>query len=268
LGFEIGKMTSTPLQDACRAGNVEEVRRLLNYDVNHSRDDMQYALVLATAKSHINIMRLLFSHGALLTQAVFFIGAGTDDPAVFQEFIHQGWDINSTEFGSPGLRHVSSLRNRYRLTVLRLVTTSENCVQWFLEHGADPNITDDHGFTAFQTAGLQPSTAVFDLLLAHGAQPDVRALYEAIDRDGNGGVPIMTYLLDHGIDINISSSQWASPLHCAVVRGTKAGVQLLLDRGANVEKTNSTGQTAADIALKSGKMDLYEMISSQLKKAV
>lgn len=140
---------------------------------------------------------------------------------------------------------------------------NETCVKWLLEHGADPNVRGKRGITPLATAALYPSTAILELLLSHGAELDPQALYKAICPRGRGGMPIMRFLIDRGIDVNSPSKPWPSPLHYAVYVGDKERVQLLLDKGADRTCKGALGQTAAERAKSKGRLDIYEIISSE-----
>lgn len=138
----------------------------------------------------------------------------------------------------------------------------ETCVRWLLEHGADPNVPGEGGVTPLATAALRPSIAVLELLLAHGAELDPEALYKAMSLRGQGGVPVMRFLLDRGVDVNAPSPHSGTPLHHAVRLSHKERVQVLLDHGADPTIKNALGQTAAERALAMGRPDIAEIISS------
>lgn len=145
----------------------------------------------------------------------------------------------------------------------RLVVDDETCVKWLLDHGADPNVPGERGATPLATAALRPSIAVLELLLAYGAELDARALYNAIDRRGQGGIPVMRFLLDRGVDVNAPSRQWCTPLHYAVRGADKERIQLLLDRGADTTIKGALGQTAAERAKSMGNMEIHDLILSR-----
>jgi len=143
-------------------------------------------------------------------------------------------------------------------------------VRWFLEHGADPNLPSlpspdmpwSYDVTPFATAALNATPTVLDILISFGAELDSKALYNAISCGSNngGGIPIMKYLIDHGIDVNARSRRGSTPLNCAVRRGDKERVRLLLNSGAD-RTVVSSGMTAAEFALRIGEHEIYEMLS-------
>jgi len=59
----------------------------------------------------------------------------------------------------------------------------------------------------------------------------------------------VTLLLEHGADINETTTAGSTPLHKAAMVGNAALVRLLLARGAKVNPRNSGGQTPLAHAL-------------------
>lgn len=95
---------------------------------------------------------------------------------------------------------------------------------------------------------------------------DPRALLNAINRRGNGGVPVMRYLIDQGIDINAYLEPYSPPLHCAVSVADLDWVRLLLDKGVDKSIRHLLGQTPVDLAKSrmikwKDTMKAYEMLS-------
>lgn len=156
----------------------------------------------------------------------------------------------------------------------RLAVDSEERVKWFLDRGADPNLSGARGASPLTTAALEHSpTAVMDLLISHGAELDLRALITAMDTLARGGLLAVRYLIDRGVDIStITRHGWGTPLHNAVRIGSKDKLQLLLGRGVDRTIKNIRGMTPADLAKERGEMKLFEILSEQrwlmLKSAV
>ena len=72
-------------------------------------------------------------------------------------------------------------------------------------------------------------------------------------------VPVVTYLLDKGADVNVRDKQGNSILH----RGTPEIVELLVSRGANVNARARNGSTPLDIARRKGKTELVRIMERQ-----
>lgn len=98
---------------------------------------------------------------------------------------------------------------RYRLLVGDL-----DCVKWFLDHGADPNIPGLRCSVLATEAlqSIQTSGPVMDLLLSKGAKISTDALFKAMALGGEGGKPVMEYLIKHGVDVNKFDEKLGTPL--------------------------------------------------------
>jgi ankyrin repeat protein len=84
---------------------------------------------------------------------------------------------------------------------------------------------------------------------------DVFAEHEIFDAVGVNDVKRVRELLDCGVDINIQDFDkgW-SPLHVAAARGAKQAMELLVQRGCDVNVQVSNGQHAITTLLSHGSM--------------
>jgi len=73
---------------------------------------------------------------------------------------------------------------------------------------------------------------------------------------------VIAKLEENPLYIAVATSEGASALHLAVGERYFAMSKLLIGRGAQVDQPNSSGQTPLDLALKSGRQDLIDMLSS------
>lgn len=99
-------MAPPTLLAACSEGTVDQVKAVLDASPASSQDELDAALEHATWRGDVEIVGLLLSRGARLKEISFIGATRTRNPALFEEFLKHGWDINSTEFGSPALRCV------------------------------------------------------------------------------------------------------------------------------------------------------------------
>jgi ankyrin repeat protein len=140
----------------------------------------------------------------------------------------------------------------------------QDVVQWFFDHGADPNLRGSRNFSVLASAVHENSTSVLELLLAHGAELDSQALYSAMNPRSSAGIPIMKFLIDQGIDINAAGStsryHFATPLHYAVALRNVEQVTILLEAGAN-RTVKDHGKTPADKAKEKGLMEIFELLT-------
>ncbi|KAF1985509.1 ankyrin [Aulographum hederae CBS 113979] len=146
------------------------------------------------------------------------------------------------------------------LETYSIVTDDELLVRWLMDHGADPNLRGHRGATPLSTASLSPNVAVIDLLVSYGAELDPRALFNAMSRRGQGGIPIMRALIRHGIDINFNGRERGTPLHWAVHINDIEKLRLLLDHGADRSIKDILGATPWDQAKELGRVDMYDLL--------
>ena len=167
-----------------------------------------------------------------------------------------GKDVLSASFhGTPDrtaalLRHGAKLDRSNEASLLVNAVQKGNLdeVKELLARGIDPNIGEKwHG----RMTGSPLSIAVghgmekiIPELRAAGAH-DVGVLSEASSK---GDLDRMKTLLDAGGDINERSGTNLTPLHYAVQQGRAEAVQLLLERGADVNRFDTCGYTAGAYA--------------------
>lgn len=73
---------------------------------------------------------------------------------------------------------------------------------------------------------------------------------------------IVTFLLDRGAAINLTSSECGTALGVAAYWGKLEIVTLLLDRGVDPDLTNSEGERPQDLARQEGHRDIADFLAS------
>lgn len=109
---------------------------------------------------------------------------------------------------------------------------------------------------------------ILELLLSYGTELDPGALFKAMLSAG-GGIPVMKFLINRGIDLNgkdesrgtIRHKAYGTPLHYAVGLGSRETVELLLENGADRTIKDRQGKTPAEMAKEKGKLDLLQILS-------
>ena len=139
--------------------------------------------------------------------------------------------------------------------------TSETIAKLLLDGGADVDDSPGQWGTPLHAAAERGDTAVVKFLLKNGADVDFQNFHAAVPlyiAAYQGHLDMATLLLDHGADINLcetadgfDGSYYGTPLHLALLNSGDTGfpmAKLLLERGADPEKTDNASATPLHIA--------------------
>lgn len=110
------------------------------------------------------------------------------------------------------------------------------CAAVLLSAGADPNLCGPRGIPPLARVIVsirEPDTSLLDLYLAHGANLESGLLFYAVAPRIHQGELMTRFLLDSGVDPNVTSDDWGAPLHRAVAGGKVNLVKVLLEAGAD-----------------------------------
>jgi len=246
----------TPLVYAAREGCLECARTLLDRgaQVNQRTNYGWTALLTATQNRHYRLAAYLLDRGA--------------DPNLPNK---GGWtplylatDNRNIESGDypvrkPDMDHLDFIKllldkgANVNARICGAESTEKECkgdttetrtnftMQWLYEDGA----------TAFLRAAQSGDVTLMKLLLAHGADPKIATAHNDTAlavASGIGWVEGVTFewspqdsleavkmCLDLGIDPNVADDQLRTALHGAAHKGRTDVIQLLVDRGANLE---------------------------------
>ncbi|KAL6230355.1 ankyrin repeat-containing domain protein [Aspergillus navahoensis] len=147
-------------------------------------------------------------------------------PSIVRHYLDHGLDPNAI------------LSNGEPLQLLELTAFFLNpaCAREMLSRGADPNLCGPRGIPPLARAIVsthEPDTSLLELLIEHGAKLDSNLLFFAASPRVRQGELMTRFLLARGLDPNVTSTEWGTPLHCAIRAGKPNIVKLLLDAGAN-----------------------------------
>ncbi len=200
-------------------GNVEQLRKYLHQDAtlaNTCDEQGNSALHIAAHNLHVEVIRLLLSHGADVNATGHFgakpIHAACDVrevpvPAIQKEIlqllINKGADVNA--------------KNKNRITPLHNAVRARSiaAVEFLLENGADVDAKDSNrGSTPLRravtntgaggTAGRGDDAIVItELLLAYGADPFMKDNRGRMVIDSARNKPIIE-LLQKGVDTSVA----------------------------------------------------------------
>ena len=117
-----------------------------------------------------------------------------------------------------------------------------------------PDARSPDGFTPLHIAAFAHNADATRALLAAGADTNelATASFAQVTPLGTaatfGAAEIVGLLLDHGADTERTSDHGNTPLHSAAANGNRQIVELLLAHGANAAAATADGRTPADLA--------------------
>ncbi len=248
----------TALSYASRDGRLNIVQMLLAAGADLKRDDVNKIspFAMAITNNHMELAQFLLERGADVTErdnwgrtplweAVEMrnletgrsgrIGVDREKVlSLIQAIVARGADVNARTTEIPPLRR-------------------------FLMGLGDLSWVDFTGQTPFLRAALSGDVTVMKLLLAHGADPNIptvagsTALMAAAGINWMGGqtyteskeslMEAVKICLDHGADVNAENSMGLRAIFGAVNRGSDDIVQLLVDKGAQIDLKDKEGRT-------------------------
>ena len=257
---QIGGMTA--LLVAARDGQRDAVSALLDSggDINQTSDtDHATALILALINGHYDLAQSLLEHGADPKLAT------SDGVTPLFALIDVQWAPH-TWYPQPvtANEHVSYL----------------DLVKELLQRGADPNVTiakrlwfrsfandetwfDVEGSTPFLRAALAGDLAAMQLLVEHGANPNLATKSDDTPLMAAAGIGWAAYwtsnaptaridavkfCLNHGANVNARDAKGYTALHGAAFRGDNETVKYLISAGADIHAASKDGDTVADFA--------------------
>ena len=195
------------------------------------------------------------------------------DLAQVESLLVRGADINSgdsTRFRSC----TEAIPPRTRRTPLILSILKFRCdsqAEWdtammdlLLKHGANPNVGDTESKTPLHFASSQGNMPAVKALLSHGADANVKdstgdtPLIEAAYRDN---IEVVKLLLAHGVNVNAKGQLSLSAL--ARTTGYRNNIEimkLLLAHGADMNTRNKFGQTPLHGAADYGRTEAMQIL--------
>ncbi|KAI8663387.1 hypothetical protein NCS57_00939500 [Fusarium keratoplasticum] len=272
-----GRATSHPdfvsFQAACRDGPLSVVESIVTSEP-HSPAFLHQGLIIALGAGNIDAARYLLGYGAPVTRQTppHVLSAPKDRQiALFELLTQHGWTPNTPGF--------------YGATLLPRVVTDDSLVEWFLTHGADPNLGVQRDNRDRFGGPETDSCAALEIASSRGSVESVRKLLDAGARMENGSpmyfaagacppntnphaspvtpskdfdearIPIMALLIEKGADVNgkLQSRHMTAqyPIVNAVLAGAVERVRWLLSQGADPNLRGAYG-SAVEYARKAG----------------
>jgi ankyrin repeat protein len=267
--------TNTPLHYAADRGHKDIVELLIakGADINAKNNDGQTPLHYAVEKGHNDIAELFIADGADINaknnegQTLVDIAVNQNRSEVVKLLVAKGANI--------------SIHAAARIGDLVIV---ENLIQ----KGTDLNTKDASGRTALHYAVEKGHKDIVELLIANGANVNAKDKNNDTPAHialGENKISMLTLLIEKGADldsihlaarkgdldrvksfiekgtnVNETDSYGATPLHYAAMGGSKEVVEFLIARGAYVNVKKKSGDTPLHGAAISGRKDVVELL--------
>jgi len=270
------KDAASPLQAAAALGSLDVADLLIAKGANvNSRDNYQWTpLHLAAVRGHANMAEFLLSKGAQIEAKGFdgstplALALQQDNSEVVMLLVAKGANVNAKRNGGE--------------TPLMIATNNSDLplATALLDHGADINTKDalentalDHAFMRLELAYLVTSSslsaATFRKSLGLSGALLERAHKEVAEVNAHGR-ELALLLINRGTDVNVplrkpnagkedSVDVW-TPLIVAALTGDAGVVELLIDKGADINATNNSHETALHVAVLNDHRDVAELI--------
>ncbi|MFC1841868.1 ankyrin repeat domain-containing protein [Candidatus Dependentiae bacterium] len=210
-----GKIIGAPLAIAAEKGNLEIVEFLIKKraDVNQKGFFGQTPLHAAVLEGHMLIAKVLIEKGA---------------------------NVNEKTKHNPHLRYFED-------TPLHFAAAGGSLpmVKLLVEKGAKIEVKDANRKTPLENAfHNRKHPKIFEFLIEKGAKID--ALYFSAFL---GKLPLVKFLVEKGMDVNLETERWGRPLEGAVSGGHLPVVKFLVEEGgAKLDIKNKNGETPLDQA--------------------
>ncbi|MGE5295865.1 MAG: ankyrin repeat domain-containing protein, partial [Solirubrobacterales bacterium] len=140
-----------------------------------------------------------------------------------------------------------------------------------ISRGADVQATDGQDETALLAAASAGHLEAVKLLVAAGADVNVRSkgndtpliLATALDHQ-----ELVDYLVAKGADVNVAGGAYmAPPLYYAAQNGSLSIAETLLTHGAELDRTDRAGRSAAEVAMNSSHRSMVGLLIAKGAKA-
>jgi len=257
---QVGGMTA--LLVAARDGQKDAVGALLDAgsDINQTSDtDHATPLILALINGHYDLAQFLLERGADPKLAT------SDGLAPLFALIDVQWAPH-TWYPQPVIanEHVAYL-DLARELLKRGADPNAAIAKrlWFRSFANDETWFDVEGSTPFLRAALAGDLAAMQLLVEHGANPNLATKGDDTPLMAAAGIgwaaywtsnaptarlDAVKYCLDHGANVNAKDVKGYTALHGAAFRGDNETVKYLISAGADIHATTKDGDTVADLA--------------------
>eukprot|EP00041_Stephanoeca_diplocostata_P039339 m.1615097 g.1615097 ORF g.1615097 m.1615097 type:complete len:243 (+) comp25371_c2_seq2:114-842(+) len=164
-------------------------------------------------------------------------------------------DICSRVKGRLNIKALLAWTGPVKRTSLHAAACSGNIeiVDMLLEHGANPNVTDKFSRTPLHDAAQDGAMDIVESLLRYGAKPNPKDAYgrTPMHLAAYGGFSeVLLLLMKYGAPTNSKAKNGRTPLHDAAAYGHAVCVMVLATQDSNLHRRDKSGNTALDLAMK------------------
>ncbi|KAL0638686.1 B-cell lymphoma 3 protein [Maublancomyces gigas] len=247
------------LTAAREEGSTEILQILLHHgaDVNATNKNNNTAVMVAAGSGFLATVKILVDNGAKLNlvdrvgHTLFSYACRCRNEHVIDYLVRcDGLDINGANLGESAPVYLTVSKGY------------DAALEILLQRGASTDYVDDQGRSIMHIAVSNGRNQIVRALLNHGVGIDtmdkkgVTPLMAAINLEDRS---MMTMLLDHQPD---RSRDGFAPLILACIRGADTMVDLLLERGTDINMVDERGMTVMAQAKLEGLDYVVEMLAS------
>jgi ankyrin repeat protein len=281
---------------ACGDGDQLEVAKLLadGVDVNATNHLNETALILASVKGNLSIVKLLLEKRAQVNAVDQWGGTALQRACrgnffeIAAVLVDYGADVNLADQTGQTPLFVAYQMGNYQIarfllvhgadarrfeavfqkTALHLVSADgyEQGVRLLIANGAVVNAMDKEGQTPLHYACARGQEATAKVLLANKADlfaRDYQGAYALHYACLNGQLQTAQFLIAQGLDVDEPDRNLKTPLHYACYSGQTALVNALLKLKANLSALDSSKGTALHYASYGGRRDIAALLLSR-----
>lgn len=286
----------SPLHELARIGRTKAALMLLDTgkaDLTLRTENGCSVLDLAARTGDYELVRSLLERGALARSEPgkdmalhFAVQAEKDDNlyAIVERLLEDGCDVNAKYENGCTPRHYFLTHSKDKESIVRLFMSrgadrnipdddgdtalnclaqnpgaSESMLKLLLENKADASLANHEGMTPLHKLARGGLAAHVSILLKAGADPSARDEHkrQPIQYAAKMNEATVRALLDFDAEVNVTGSDWPSPIVYAASEANLQVLKLLLDRGADAksEDPGNPGWTALHAACKRSNPD-------------
>ncbi|CAG0895051.1 unnamed protein product [Cyprideis torosa] len=238
-------------------------------------------LFVATQNDHHSIIEVLLAHGAdpnitdsSETSPLHIVKSAE----IAQLLIEKNADVNARDRNNETPLFIAAIKNRHPVIEALLaggadpnianiykgyplhMAKSAETAHLLIEKGADVNAKAEVGKTPLFIATDRDRHSVVEVLLAHGADPNIANKYQRTPLHEAKSAETAELLMQKGADVNAKDDDGGTPLFVASQRDRPSVSEVLLAHGADPNITDKTGRSPLSVATHEGHHSVAEVL--------